>query len=360
MIISLDQFVFTQRADTVDGFKTDDQLVVVDESANSWFPWLYSENQINTLLGSDLLTGISIRTSANASDMYKAGVVIGKDIRLGPDYAPLSTSGNDDDALRGYSRFNGRSLAVRADLWGIHVFSDRSNTSTTIRTGLGDDKILGDAEVDGFAVDSTIYGIRMDAKSFSGSIDNNHTKIDTDAGDDSITGRASANNGGKGLRICGIAGNSSEKSILDTGNGNDIVTGIATVLRESSDNHVFGIENVLIDTGRGNDRVVARADIAGKRSDGFGRNVTVYLGLGRDILTGFGDLDAYGGANQDTWDLSSYSVSDFKIVKYRTFPQQGFAVQLTNLSTGVTATAEGFERFLFSGEKFTYDSLPSV
>jgi hypothetical protein len=353
--IILDEIKFTPVDDRVDGIAKKQQLLAVEQTFR-----VLSKKSIDTLAGQDYLsgyTGGSTYYDSFSSYRYIGGIVIEKSLRLGPELNDTSSINfgsryRDDDTVHGTAI--AKDNLVRK-LVGIAI-TDKSSP-TTLSTGMGADKVTGEATSNFTRSDSEIYGISLIGGRFG-------CGVDTGDGDDVVTGIATAYDpyfaGGPGLRVYGITGSESEpgKARIVTGDGDDVVTGNAIVGdAKFAGNFVYGIDNVWIDTGDGADRVTAKSTIAGKRSDAFGRNVNIRLGQGKDVMAGFGSLKADGGRNQDTWDLRDYRLSEFSIVKTDPLRQ---AVTLTSLSTGITATVEGFERFIFDQAIFTYDTLPTM
>lgn len=143
----------------------------------------------------------------------------------------------------------------------------------------------------------------------------NTGNANTFAGDDSITGYASGSNS-QGIHNDGI---------INTGNGNDIITGTGST----------GIYNDgIINTGNGKDSIIANGGFTGTGS--------VFLGEGKDYLKGFGNGNFNGGNGKDTLELTSGSYA---------VGISGTTVNFTNGST-IMNTSE-FEK-LIAGLK-TYD-----
>jgi Ca2+-binding RTX toxin-like protein len=91
------------------------------------------------------------------------------------------------------------------------------------------------------------------------------------------------------------------KSIINMGNGNDIITGTGSG---------YGILNDgEINMGGGNDKVTANS--------GFGGNGSVFLGAGNDYLKGFGSGNFNGGSGKDTLELTKGPSSDGVCVQFR-------------------------------------------
>jgi hypothetical protein len=112
----------------------------------------------------------------------------------------------------------------------------------------------------------------------------------TGDGNDTISGIATAENG--------IGFSNSDTYTIDTGNGNDIITGTA-------DTGVGILKEGTINTGNGNDSLIANGGFdLGLYGIGRGK---VFLGNGKDYLKGFGNGSFNGENGQDTLELRSGS-----------------------------------------------------
>ena len=168
----------------------------------------------------------------------------------------------------------------------------------------------------------------------------NFGTINTDSGNDSITG--SREEGNRILNFGTINTGSGDDLItgsgglygidnwgtIDTGNGNDTIIG-------SGDSTGFNNRGT-IDTGNGNDRLIANGGFMGSE---------VFLGSGDDYLKGFGSGSFDGGNGQDILELTAGAY---------TVGISGSAVTFISGSTVMRTT--GFEQ-LIAGSAFDFASL---
>jgi hypothetical protein len=291
----------------------------------------------NTLAGNDVITGTG-----------EYGVLIGT-IEFGNRVATLNT-GDGNDEITGtttmYPQYN-PSSRLDHGMYGIII-----GYGSTIDTGKGDDIITGSAktpdDINGISQgfinlgtfntddgNDTITGIADDSNDqtaggfIRGLYNNIGSTFDTGKGNDVImsSGEYSFNNGGtfntdddNDTIICqgGVLnsgaiflgdGNDSiivtsfERDfngfnrntlnnlggLIDTGNGDDIITSTTAILNGGS-----------INTGNGNDSIIANAGF----ERGWESSGTVFLGDGEDYIKGFGSGDFYGGNGNDTLELT--------------------------------------------------------
>jgi hypothetical protein len=328
--ITLSDIVFTSRRDIVDGFGTNQNLLVA------------AELPVDTLTGSDALYG---RASSSADSFFSGfdlfGLYLQADLRTGPDQSssPLRFfPGFDNDLVVGEALSN-RADDVATVITGITVGFNLFG-GLILSTGLGCDTIKGKAvfENAGQPISEDVVGISV----FEGGT------VDTGPGSDTVTGEAS---GDGNSFIYGIASTSSNNGLIRTGDGSDCVTGLAS--NASINGLTAGIGGIRIDTGAHADVVTAKATVNGQRANGFGGDVVVDLGSGLDKLVGFGGVTADGGTGIDTWDLRGYQSSDFTITK-----TGGTTRAATFEGFGATANVSNFEVFLFDNGLFTYNMLP--
>jgi len=148
-------------------------------------------------------------------------------------------------------------------------------------------------------------------------------------------------NTGKGADyiICDASFNSDPGSgfynsnIINTGDGNDIIT-------EISGHSILNIGT--INTGSGNDSIIANGGFE-SNIDGIG---SVFLENGEDYLNGFGSNNFYGGNGKDTLELTPGSY---------TIGRSGTTVNFTKDSI-IMNTSE-FEKLIAGGTTYDFSSL---
>jgi hypothetical protein len=150
--------------------------------------------------------------------------------------------------------------------------------------------------------------------------------MDTGDGNDIITGTGSVS----------IA--NTINSTIDTGDGNDLISAMGT--RD-------GIENYgTINTGKGNDRIIADGGYCGD----FVGSGSVFLGNGQDYLKGFGNGNFNGGNGQDILELTSGSY---------TIEISGTTVNFTGYNywgINIMKTSE-FEKLIAGSTMYDFSSL---
>jgi Ca2+-binding RTX toxin-like protein len=194
-------------------------------------------------------------------------------------------------------------------------------------TGEGNDIITGSNidEADGI-LDTVGIGL-LNGGEFDGFMytgDNN----------DTITGIATAEDG--------IGLINSTTYIIDTGNGNDIITGTG---------NRYGIVNDgTINTGNGNDSIIANGgfDVG---TYGIG---SVFLGNGKDYLKGFGNGSFNGENGEDTLELTpgSYTIDISETTVNFTQPSSS---PFSNRRV-IMITSE-FEKLIAGGTTYDFSSL---
>ena len=206
--------------------------------------------------------------------------------------------------LKRFKFTNKADKAISKTDWVIDIFAK-------IDTGAGNDTITGTGSDTGIISFSKIdTGAGNDIITGTGTsrgIDN-YSTIDTGAGNDIITGTGkdfgifSYGNIITGAGNDIITGTGSDTGIngtIATGDGNDTITGIGKDC---------GIAAAGIDTGAGDDIVDA---LKGGFEDGV-----IYLGSGNDTLKGFGDsVNVWGGVGTDKilFGEGTYIVSEYRI-----------------------------------------------
>jgi hypothetical protein len=138
----------------------------------------------------------------------------------------------------------------------------------------------------------------------------NFVSMDTGNGDDIITGTS---RGGAGIVTGGFSPG------MNTGNGDDIITGTNTTRGGEG---ILSFRFSSINTGDGNDTIIGSGSIGikndgtintGNGADlivadgGFDGSGEVFLGKGTDYLKGFGSGNFNGGNDQDSLELTSGS-----------------------------------------------------
>jgi len=131
-------------------------------------------------------------------------------------------------------------------------------------------------------------------------IPQSYPQINTGEGNDTITGigdfinEGSINTGNGNDSIFSYEGLSNYNyftaSTIDTGNGNDTITSFGTIFN-----------NGEINTGNGNDSIIVYGGV-GADFEGGGN---VFLGDGKDYLKGFGSGNFYGGTGKDRLELTA-------------------------------------------------------
>lgn len=254
----------------------------------------------NTLAGNDIITGIS--SSSNFNN-------VGINNYRGTIY---TEAGND--------------IITGTATGGLGYGIQNYGSEATIDTGAGNDTIIANGSTYGIynidgtinteAGKDTITATGGDTGIVNGGI------INTGNGSDVITGIATGNGG-----IGGIFNNID--GTIDTGNGNDIITGTGST----------GIYNDgTIDTGNGDDSIVAYGGFSGIGS--------MFLGNGADYLKGFGSGNFNAGNCQDTQELTTGSY---------TVGISGAIVSFT--SDGITMNTSEFEKLIAGSKTSDFTSL---
>lgn len=340
-IIFLNDILFSSRSDIVNGsaFTPPESLYLGPVENGTPAPG--SSSPVNTGAGNDHLDG-KMNDDSTAYDTVFPGSLAGVLLK------GILDLGTGNDWLRGEAQTNSGKLAV----YGISV-----GLSGAIQAGEGNDKIEGLAHSTSES-STQVIGIVIGSNSNEKFINMGFGGPGaSNKGHDSVTGIASGKalslrtEGGPAPVMAGIL-LSGENSSIKTNEGNDTVTGIANATGDAPF-YLFGIilnSTTKIETGTGNDKVIARATLNGATVNGFRGKGSVDLGADNDVLEGFGDILAKGGTGKDTWDLSTYNKSDFEIEK-------SGANGATVTKSGVTATLDGFETFIFADGTFNYASL---
>ncbi|CAK6699859.1 hypothetical protein VB734_03215 [Synechococcus sp. BA-124 BA4] len=302
--VDLSVYPFTNRSDIVNpgqplelpsgsvaySLNGSDQLI--GTSSNSFS---LATTDVRRLNGIRLSDG-SFLSAGNGNDKLIGSVDlagVGGDYRVGWGinlrYGALYSAGNGDDEVVGSARADDPN-AYAYWLAGVLVGEDGS----TVLLGNGNDRLTGVAQ--GFiSEEGGIAGIGLfDEQALEGGT----SSIFAGHGNDRIIGEA---------RVDGIVPIDCDDPLLTVVHG---VHGISALGAPLDPNIGFA---GTISMGNGNDEVIARASIGGVMVDGFGDGILVDMGSGNDRLEGFGDFIGVGGRGNDVWDLSAYSVNDFQI-----------------------------------------------
>jgi hypothetical protein len=175
-----------------------------------------------------------------------------------------------------------------------------SGVGSRINTGEGDDIISGTGSENGIQShyidtgngDDTISGTSSEYGLVSG-------YIKTGNGNDIISGTGSqrgltshyieTGNGDDIISGTGNQGGIQNYKVIETGEGNDIITSIGVIYNEG-----------VINTGDGNDSIIANEGF----ESGLNSSGVWFLGEGEDYIKGFGSGDFYGGNGNDTLELT--------------------------------------------------------
>jgi hypothetical protein len=277
--------------------------------------------------GDDKITGISINESEGGNGavgiyLNAGGIIDGSN---GDDWIIGTGVGTNGNSGRGIQIFN---------FPGISAIRGGNGDDHIIGTGTGNGAlgIYNQGIIDGRSGDDWIIGSGIDTftgNGFTVGIFNNGT-IDTGSGNDIIIGTSTLNNTISSTdNSYGIY--NATNATIDTGTGNDILTGIGST---------YGIYNdSTIDTGDGDDIIDAR-------SGGFRGLGKTLLGIGNDILKGFGSGNFYGGRGKDTLELPSGSY---------TVGMSGTVVSF--MSNGLTMNTSEFEKLIAGGTRYDFTGL---
>jgi len=301
-----------------------------------------------------LVSGVDRILNTGIANTLAGNDIIGTNINsLGITNIGFINTGADNDTLIGIDTVNFGYGISNSGTINTHTGKDTiiatglfyglSNIDATINTGAGDDTINatgGDSILGGHA----LYNA-------SGSI------IDTGNGDDIITGIVKSNvNSGGSYQPIGIF--NTLGSTINTGNGRDIITGIGA----------RGIYNgSTIDTGNGEDSIISEGTffnsgevLLGNGNDSIFANRNNSLGLienykvietgnGNDIITSTDVILNYGIINTGNGD-------DFIIAGFNDFSFPSFQYSIYNVGTINTGRGNdsiiadrGFELGLHSG-----------
>ncbi len=263
--------------------------------------------------------------------------------------------GNGEDFIFGIGTDNG-------SLTGRGVVNVRS----TMNGGNGSDSIIGigtkstvNNEGDGYGIENsegtidggrgndTISGIgNVSSDGVAIGINNNSGSINGGNGNDSISGVATGIGiGGRRGDVIGIVND----DIINGGNGNDSISGTAT--SNSSDSVTVGILNQgRINTGNGNDTVDALTG-GFAAIDALGE---IDLGVGRDLIKGFGEQIVDGGRGFDTSELG-IDFDENQITFGSTAPT---SIDITFDSATMSFT--DVESFDFNGQVFALEQLQDM
>jgi hypothetical protein len=283
-----------------------------------------NRGQIDMGLGNDSITGTS---TSNAEDrgsstgIYNSGRI---------------DMGTGNDSILG--------TATGLTATGFSSASGIDNTSGIIDMGAGNDSIRG-----------TSTG------AFGYGINNTGGRIDMGVGNDSITSTA---NGGGDLNTADGINNTG--GIINMDAGNDSM--VSTVTRGSYDTYgLYNGKGGKIDAGTGNDNLFFAVNIyeVSKKVtiDGGG---DIFMGLGNDSFTGFGNMTVYGDAGtgntskKDILDLSLFNSSEFTIEKIGTGANHAKFTYNDPTSPGlpsVIMTTNEFDKFIFADKTVNYALL---
>jgi hypothetical protein len=310
MAIELSNLTFTNWADIVPPFGVE---VILNTGV------------ANTLAGNDRITGAGAdldTTGLAISGIHNIGTLNTSDgndiiIGIGPandygngisNFGTINTGdGNDQITGSGSSGLvnyftittdNGNDIISGTSEGGGAAISSQGN----INSGNGNDIIIGTNTSGGG------YGI---FNGFGMPDEIARTTLDTGDGDDIITGIArfgifnygiiNTGNGADSIISDSRSGGGSEEygffnaNIINTGNGNDLIT-------EVSSRSIFNYG--IINTGDGDDSLIANG---GFYEDSYHIPGSVFLGNGKDYLKGFGSGEFYGGNDKDALELTSGS-----------------------------------------------------
>lgn len=258
---------------------------------------IISYNTFNTGEGNDIVAGQGKVYGIIANDNFNTAE--GDDIITGKaDYCGIIINEGIFDTGDGNDRITGISDPVVTS----YTFGIINNSLLgSFNTGDGDDTIEG----------SNFYGVM------------NYGVINTGNGKDTIIAKGINDQGGRGLF---------NLSTVNTGEDDDIITGIGGIYNEG-----------VINMGNGNDSIMANAGF----ESGYNSNGSVFLGKGEDYIKGFGSGDFYGDNGYDILELTpgTYSVEVL-----------GSAVNFTD-SNNITMKTFEFEKLIVNNTTYNFASL---
>jgi hypothetical protein len=353
MAIELSNLTFTEQDDIVPVFGPE-QIV--------------NTGIANTLAGNDKITGIStgpdtrgfgIRGIHNIGTLNTSD---GNDIIIGSGWASnyvygilnegTINTGDGNDKIRGNNGGLVNYFTITTDN-GDDIISGGEGGGGgllnlgNIYSGEGNDIIIGINSINSNNIGG-VYGI---FNGFVGAeLGSNSSIIDTDDGNDIITGIAkfgifnygiiNTGNGADSIISDSSSNSGSEEygffnaNIINTGNGNDLIT-------EVSSRSIFNYG--IIDTGNGDDSLIAEG---GFYASPFTIPGSVFLGNGKDYLKGFGSGNFNGGNAQDALELTSGSY---------TVGRSGTAVNF--IKDSITMNTSEFEILIAGNTIYNFASL---
>lgn len=268
----------------------------------------------------------------------------------------------------------------------IELSSIRFTDQADIVPVSGVEEIRNDGIVNTLAGNDTITGIStsLDPVGFGISGIHNTGTLNTSEGDDIITG-TNTSRGGYGIfNGLGNREDSTTITTIDTGDGNDTITGVAafgifntgiintgsgadSIICDASlnDGTGYGFYNTnTINTGDGNDTITEISGHSifnlgiintGNNADsiiadgGFEGSGSVFLGNGKDYIKGFGSGNFNGGNGKDTLELTSGSYT------------VGISRTGVNFTKGsIIMNTSGFEELIAGSTKYDFNRLTNA
>ncbi len=335
---------WTNQADLVD--EGDEIIVPEGVTANS----LAGDDTIIGIDDNNLDTGISINGTIKTAAGKDTITVSGRNL-----FFAIDNSGTIDTG------FGADTIDALGDVFGI-------NNSGTIDTGFGADTISGNGEAStginnesNGIINTGFGGDKIFSFGRGLGIENDGT-IDTGFGGDEISagtllGFAIVNTGtiktGAGKDIIDAFGEVAgieNDGIIETGAGEDIINARSGGLSGDIDINNTG----TIDTGAGNDTVDALTGGFGGLTGGFGGGGTIDLGIGDDLIRGFGQQIVDGDIGFDTAELR-IDFDENLITFGSTAPT---SIDITFDS--VTMSFTDVELFNFNGQEFALEQLQDM
>jgi hypothetical protein len=268
----------------------------IDIPSQETYSSIFNSGTLNTADGDDIITGTisGIKSSANYYGIYNRGSIY---------------TGNGNDKIRGSGFYglvneftittdNGNDIISGTGEGGGAGISSQGN----INSGDGDDIITGTnisgsgyGIFNGFGTPDQVANTILDTGDGNDIIIGiaaysifNLSIINTGDGNDYIIGDASSNDGTEyGFANLGI---------INTGDGNDIIT-------EISGHSILNLG--IINTGDGNDSIIAEGGFFEYPYGSDPIPGSVFLENGKDYLKGFGGGNFNGGNGKDTLELTS-------------------------------------------------------
>jgi hypothetical protein len=298
---------------------------------------IFNSGTLNTADGDDIITGTisEIKSSGNYYGIYNIGSIYtgdGNDKIRGRGFYGLVneftiTTDNGNDIISGTGEGGGAGISSQGN----------------INSGDGDDIITGTnisgsgyGIFNGFGTPDQIANTILDTGDGNDLIIGiaaygifNLSIINTGDGNDYIIGDASSNDGtGYGFYNLGI---------INTGDGNDIIT-------EVSGRSILNLGT--INTGNGADSIIAEGGFFEYPYGSGPIPGSVFLENGKDYLKGFGGGDFNGGNDKDALELTSGSY---------TVERSGTAVNFTKDS--ITMKTSEFEILIAGNTIYSFASL---